>query len=162
MFKKLQQQIQDNLDKILKKSEHLYYVNVDREKVWEAYLDGYPQELRQEHVCNSCKSFIRQYAGIVGIIDNKRVSIWDNLNVDEEYKESINNLKNYIKSLKISSTFYAESAKCGTLSSYDATADVTWHHLSLIIPERLVRVVITEDMKRQIQSHNTNLVGSIS
>ena len=162
MFKKLQQQLQDNLDKILKKSEHLYYVNVNREKVWEEYLNGYPEETRQEFVCNCCKSFIRQYAGIVGIIDNKRVSIWDNLNVDEEYRESINNLKNYIKSLNISSTFYTESAKCGTLSTYDATADVTWHHLSLIIPERLVRVVITEDMKRQIQSHNTNLVGSMS
>lgn len=146
MFKKLQQQLQDNLDKILKKSEYLYYVNIDREKVWEEYLNGYPEETRQEFVCNCCKSFIRQYAGIVGIIDNKKVSIWDNnINIDEEYKASISNLKNYIKSLNISNTFYAESVKCGTVSNYDPTADVTWNHFALTIPAQFVKRADTID-----------------
>ena len=86
MFKTLQKQVQDNFQNILKSTSHLFYVDIDREKVWEEYLSGYPEENRQEHNCNCCKSFLRQYAGIVGIIDGKTVSIWDNLNVDNEYK----------------------------------------------------------------------------
>ena len=77
-FNELKRQVRANFDKMAK-DQQLFYVGIDRTEVWDAYLDGFSDEERQGHNCNCCKSFLRQYAGIVGIINNKRVSIWDNL-----------------------------------------------------------------------------------
>ena len=64
MFNELKQKVRENFDKMAK-DPHLFYVTVDRDKVWELYLSGFEDsEERQHHNCNACKSFLRQYAGI--------------------------------------------------------------------------------------------------
>jgi len=139
MFKIVKQQLQDNFQKMLSLSEHLFYVTIDREVIWDNYLQAFELEEQQSHNCNCCKSFLRQYAGIISIIDGKRVSIWDNMEVPDEYKASILNLSNYIHSLPITDVFVNESSKCGTAENFDAVRQVTWNHFALVLPNKFVK-----------------------
>ena len=38
---------------------------------------------RQSHTCNCCRQFIKPYGNVVAIVNNKLVSIWDSLVLDE-------------------------------------------------------------------------------
>ena len=59
MFKDLKKQVQDNFQNMLSLSEHLFYVTIDRDGVWEKYLEGFVEEERQGHNCNLLKKSIK-------------------------------------------------------------------------------------------------------
>lgn len=138
MFRTVKQQVQDNFQKMLFLSDQLFYVTIDRDTIWEKYLLGFIEEEQQGHNCNACKSFLRQYAGIVAIVDGKRVSLWDNIDCDVEYVESIGRLKDYIHSLPITDVFLNEFAKCGTDKNHDSVRDITWEHFFIELPSKFV------------------------
>ena len=47
--------------------------------LWNTYLNSFPEDLRQEHVCYCCFSFFKYYGSIVGVdpVTLEKVSIWD-------------------------------------------------------------------------------------
>lgn len=138
MFIELKKKLQDNFKELSKNV--LFYVAIDRDKIWEEYLNGFFEADRQGNNCNCCKSFLRQYGGIVGIVDGKTVSIWDNLNLDpgSEYFISVENLKRYIHSLPITDVFYNEFAKCGTDKNLGKDHSVVWNHFYIELPKQFV------------------------
>lgn len=137
MFNELKQKVRENFDKMAK-DPHLFYVTVDRDKVWELYLSGFedPEE-RQHHNCNACKSFLRQYAGIVAIRDNKVVSMWDDIEVPG-FEKSVQSIRRYIHSLPITDIFYNEFRKCGTDKNFDMVRQVEWTHFYIELPDKFV------------------------
>ncbi len=137
MFKHIKQQVNDNFQRLLL-AEQLFYVSIDRDEVWSKYIDAFSDETKQSHNCNCCKSFLRQYAGIVAIIGGKRVSIWDNIDADDDYKASITNLQVYINSLPVTDVFLNEFSSCGTDMNYDAKNDVNWEHFHIDLPAKYV------------------------
>lgn len=150
MFSDLNDLLIKNIDKLQKGG--LYKVDVDRDKIFQLYLDGFDEEYRQEHNCNCCKSFIRQYGGIVSIIDNKVVSIWDNINAPDKYAKSLENLSQYIHSLAISSVFYNNSTECGTKQSFDKKRGLVWKHFYFSLNSRF----ITNDIGEKSNLDNTS------
>jgi len=140
MFSRFNEQLNKNFSEIAA-TGNIFYVDVDRDLVFSIYLSSFPEYTRQEFNCNCCKSFLRQYAGIVTIVNNKIVSIWDNLQVPERYVTAVNNLSNYIHSLPISSIFLTESRKCGVSKNWDAKRDVFWEHFHLTAPKNNVKKI---------------------
>lgn len=136
MFDQLKQQVQDNFKKL--SEQPLFYVTIDRDVIWERYLMGFAEENRQSHNCNCCKSFLRQWSGIVAVIDRKKVSIWDNIITDSEYQNSVDRVRRYIQSLPITDTFLSELQKCGTDKNWDPKTSVTWTHFYLQLPSQYV------------------------
>ena len=135
-FIKFNKQVKDNFDTLSK--GQLFVVPIDRDVIFERYLDGFPDaETRQHHNCNCCKSFLRQYAGVVGVVNNKMVSIWDGIENDE-YQTVVDNLKNYIHSLEISDVFLTDSPNCGTAKTYDRKRDINWDHFYVKAPSKFV------------------------
>lgn len=51
-----------------------------------------PEDERQSHTCNCCRQFIKPYGNVVAIVNNKLVSIWDSLVLDEPYATVARNL----------------------------------------------------------------------
>ena len=136
MFLNLKKQLQDNFAEL---SKHpLLYVDIDRDLVFEKYLTGFTEDTVQSHTCNSCKSFLRQYAGIVVVVNNQKISIWDNIIADSEYQQSVDNIKNYIHSLPITDVFLAGSKKCGTNQNKDSVRNVVWDHFYIEVPASYV------------------------
>ena len=134
-MKEIQQKMQKQLKEMSKGT--LFQVNIDRDKVFQIYLDSFSEESRQYYNCNCCKSFLRQYAGIVSIADNKMVSIWD-FESTEEYKEAVTNLRKYAKSLPISSLFFSEEKNCGVEKNLDSKREVIWDHFFVKMDSKFV------------------------
>jgi len=138
MFKDLKKSIMSHFDEM--QSTTLFTVEVDKDKIYQLYLDGFDNpDIKQEHTCNCCKSFLRQFAGIVTIVDNKVVSIWDNIQVPKEYTKSISNLKKYIHSLPIHSIFLYDSKNCGTDKNLDVKDDVIWEHFFIQLTNKFIK-----------------------
>lgn len=137
MFTKLQKQIQGQFAKMVKAGT-LYRVAADRDKIWEAYLNAYPEELRQEHNCNCCKSFIRQYGGVVSIKDGVISTLWD-VEPDAIYAEPIKALKKYVTDLAIEGVFFSEFTKAGVEKNLDKVRNVIWNHFYLEFPKEFVK-----------------------
>lgn len=135
MFTDLKKRVKDNFDKM--SMSELFYVTIDRDAIWEQYLSGFPENERQEHNCNCCKSFIRQYGGIVAIINGTKVSMWDEVEVDG-YTDAIANLSEYVKSLPITDVFINGFTKCGTDKNPDKVRNVIWQHFYIELPSKFV------------------------
>jgi hypothetical protein len=77
----------------------LFRVKLSGDKIWELYLKNFKPEdnpvfrdpSSSEYNCNNCKNFIRRYGNVVGIVDNKIVSMFsvDYDQVPDEYKASL-------------------------------------------------------------------------
>ena len=133
MFNDLKLKIQKKF-KDLADTGKLFYVEIDREKIWECYIEGFTDPLeKQGHNCNCCKSFLRQYGGLVTIVDNKVQSIWD-IEVEELYEASIKNLRQYIHSLPITDVYQNSFDSLGTDKNLDKVKSVTWNHFFVKLP----------------------------
>ncbi len=117
----------------------LFQVELDRDKVWQIYLDAFPADKKQENTCNCCKSFLRQYGGVVGIKDNQMVTLWDWTTDDPEYAAPIKAVGDYIRSLPIKGVFYNPFAKCGTEKNPDVKRGIIWEHFYIQIPNSCVK-----------------------
>lgn len=142
MFINIKKQIKDNFEQLSKNKEKLFYVEIDREKAFDLYLLGFddPEE-RQRHNCNCCKSFIRQYGGIVTIENNKVKSIWDVEPADELYVKPIQNLSKYIHSLPVTDVFYNSFPKLGTDFNVATTKEgntVQWNHFHVVLDRKFI------------------------
>jgi hypothetical protein len=135
-FTSLKAPLMENFNKRFKDLP-LFTVELDRDKIVETYLSSFPEELRQEHNCSCCKSFLRQFAGIVTIQENKMVTLWDNLQV-EGFQDVINNINEYVHSLPISSTLLTDAKKAGTDKNTDPKTNITWQHFFLELPNNVV------------------------
>lgn len=109
------------------------YKAVDRDKIVEIFLSGFTEEQRQEFNCSSCKSFLRQIGGVVGLVNNKPVSIFD-VEVDELYQPSTTALKEYVDSLPITDYFLYPAKVAGVDVNFDSERDLMWNHFFLEIP----------------------------
>jgi len=59
-FIHLQEAVRANLAKLYSKDTRgrLYAVTVDRDRIWQEYLSGFPEEDRQSHDCSCCRRFL--------------------------------------------------------------------------------------------------------
>ena len=146
MFTELKHALRRNFER-MSKTGPLFYVTIDRDKIFAEYLAGFPTpELRQEHTCNCCKSFLRQFGGIVAIEAGRPVSIWDGLESTPGYEQPITQLQQYIHSLLITDILLVDTAAAsqtgviGTDKSFDPKINSNWEHFSVMVPSRFLAV----------------------
>lgn len=139
MFSEVKQKVKEQFDLMCKGQTHLYTVNPDRDKIWELYLEGFEETVKQGHNCNCCKSFLRQYGGIVVIKNNQLCSVWD-IEVGEEYAQSIKNVREYVKSLPVKDVFLNTFAGLGTDKNTAQTENgpVVWTHFHVTLPKEFI------------------------
>jgi hypothetical protein len=138
MFKDIKNKVQKRFNE-LQENGPLFYVGVDKEKIWDIYLNAFPAQHKQENTCNCCKSFIRQFACIVGIKDNKILTLWDFECDDPEYSASVKALRNYIVSLPIENKFLNSFPKLGTDKTPDVKRSIVWEHYFVTLPSSAVK-----------------------
>lgn len=154
MFVDIREKMQAHFNQMLK--SQLYYINIDRDKIWETYLNAFQEENRQSNNCNCCKAFLRQLGGIVNIKNNKIVSIWDFNPEDEEYNDSIKALSSYVHSLPITDVFLNDNAFSGTNKNFDSKMNAYWNHFYLKIPR--IYISTRADSVKAEKRDNFNLL----
>ena len=135
-FQEIKEAFQKNFDNLTPGKEW-FLVDVNKDELWDTYLNSFPQELRQQHTCNSCCQFIKSYGGLVTINqDLTLTSIWD-FDVPSPFKEVVNNLKALVESKPIENVFRTHNKQLGTdfnLQTLESGTVIRWHHWSLTTP----------------------------
>jgi len=133
--KDLRRRFDDMLDRSKSPGHALLVVKYDRDEIWNAYLNGFPEEHRQEHNCNCCKSFIRQIGGVVLLTPGLDViSIWDK----DSPSPGVRGLAAYIEGRPIAGLFFHDSPHGGTDRSPDKVRNVIWEHFHVEVPRKYV------------------------
>ena len=145
-FKPFSKQIKENFDK-MSKSE-LYEVDLEKDELWELYLKSFPEgtnliyKERTTHDCNCCKNFIRDVGSVVSIENGKLVSIWDNVNLGNEYDIVSQALSDLVKSKLIVNKFTHFQSTSGAEVSRQLLPDSSvknWNHFYCSIPSSFVK-----------------------
>lgn len=139
-FKKFKIQMQQHFQLFIAGQSKLYVTDIDKDLIWNTYLQSFPEEERQGYNCNCCKQFLRPYGNLVAIVDNKVKSIWD-FECDEMFKIVINNLNNLVISAPIKDVFVTKFAKLGTDFNHQQLETgeiIKWNHFHLVLPKTFI------------------------
>lgn len=143
----MRNKLMENFAEITKDVTHLFEVNVDKDEMWNLYLDSFPagtNEIyreRREHDCSCCRHFIKSIGNAVVIKDNKVTTIWDFRTNDSTYQPVLNALASFIKSHVVSDVYVSKFKKIGTMKNYEEMEDGhmhEWTHFFLELPDKFV------------------------
>ena len=147
IFTEMRDRLIENFNKMTGDITHLFEVNVDKDEMWNLYLDSFPagtNEIyreRREHDCSCCRQFIKAIGNAVIIKDNKITTIWDFRTDDTTYQPVLDALSAFIKSHAVSDIWISKFKKIGTLQNYEEMEDGhihEWSHFFLELPDKFV------------------------
>jgi hypothetical protein len=146
-FKKMKEQMQKNFLEVINGQDVLYVTDVEKDVIWNTYLNAFPPEEMQFHNCNSCRQFLKPFANVVAIENNKLVSIWD-FECEAPFDQVVKSLNDLVTSAPIKNVFVSKLKKLGTDFNHEEKEDgnlIRWEHFHLMLPDRLV----TRDSKSE-------------
>lgn len=146
-FTEMRDKLIENFNEMSKDATHLFEVNVDKDEMWNLYLDSFPEGTneiyreRREHDCSCCRHFIKSVGNAVVIKNNKVTTIWDFRTNDSTYQPVLDALANFIKSHMVSDIYVSKFKKIGTMSNYEEMENGRmheWSHFFLELPDKFV------------------------
>lgn len=139
-FIQFKQAFQNSFQNFVKDQQHLYIVDVDKDLLWTTYLQSFPESIRQEFNCNSCRQFIKNYGNLVRINRDYSIStFWEFSIEDAVYQNVVNNLTTLVKDSIIKDVFITDTTKLGCDYNFQDTESGTikWNHLFYRLPGTL-------------------------
>ena len=146
-FTTMRNMLMEHFAEMTKDVTHLFEVNVDKDEMWNLYLDSFPagtNEIyreRREHDCSCCRQFVKTIGNAVVVKDNKITTIWDFRTDDSTYQPVLDALSAFIKSHAVSDIYVSKFNKIGTLQNYEEMEDGhmhEWTHFFLDLPDKFV------------------------
>lgn len=146
-FTEMRNKLMGNFNEMVKDVDHLFEVSVDKDELWNLYLDSFPagtNEIYKErrwHDCNCCRQFIKTIGNAVVIRNNQITTIWDFRTDDSTYQPVLDALSSFIKSHAVSDIFVSKFKKIGTLQNYEELENgkvQEWTHFYLELPDKFV------------------------
>ena len=146
-FTEMRNKLMENFNEMVKDVDHLFEVAVDKDELWNLYLDSFPagtNEIYRErrwHDCSCCRQFIKTIGNAVVIRNNQITTIWDFRTDDNTYQPVLDSLSSFIKSHAVSDIFVSKFKKIGTLQNYEELENgkvQEWTHFYLELPDKFV------------------------
>ena len=146
-FTEMRDQLMKNFKEMTKDVDHLFEVAVDKDEMWNLYLNSFPSgtnEIYRErrwHDCSCCRQFIKTIGNAVVIKNGKIITIWDFRTDDSTYQPVLDALSTFIKSHAVSDIYVSKVKKIGTLKNYEELENgkvQEWTHFYVELPDNLV------------------------
>lgn len=146
-FTEMRDKLREHFNEIVKDVDHLFEVSVDKDELWNLYLDSFPvgtNEIYRErrwHDCSCCRQFIKTVGNVVVIKNGTITTIWDFRTDDSTYQPVLDALSNFIKSHVVSDIYVSKFKKIGTLQNYEEMENgkvQEWTHFYVELPDNLV------------------------
>ena len=145
-FKIFSEKIKENFEEMVRESNCLFEVDVDKNEIWDTYLDSYPHgsneifRERRENDCSACKSFVRNIGKAVTIEDNVIKTIWGFDVGDPVYQKVLDGMDTYIKSKIVNNIYHSKFRNVGISVNRESTDNgiIEWHHLNVTLPSNMV------------------------
>lgn len=135
MFKSVKKQVLDQFNTMVATGGMLFITDAWKEAMWDAYLEGFPEDEKQHHNCNCCRQFIKRYGSIVVIKDNKLMTVWDFVPTEMLYMPSVKAMGDIVRASVIRDRFVNDTHKLGTDKNTDIDTGVTWEHFYVEAPK---------------------------
>ncbi len=143
-FIKFKEVLQNRFAEISKEATHLFEVNVDKDELWNKYLDSFPAGTnkiyreRREHDCSCCRQFIKNIGNAVVIKDNEVHTIWELNFGDKVYQPVCDALDSFVKSHMVTDVYVSKLKKIGTDFNYEDMNGKMhkWDHFFLELPDK--------------------------
>ena len=78
------------------------------DRLWAAYIEALPPEVRQHYTCHSCRRFIQRFGGLVGINPSTGVAVpllWDPKSVPELFRGAFERLDQLVQQARVIGVF---------------------------------------------------------
>ena len=145
-FLKFKKALQDHFNEMQKDVTHLFEVNVDKDELWNIYLDSFPAGTnnifreRREHDCSCCRQFIKNIGAAVIIKDNQVHTIWELELNDSTYQPVCDALDAFVKAHKVTDIYTTTFQKMGTDFNFEEIDGRShrWDHFFLELPSKFV------------------------
>ena len=146
-FTEMRNKLMENFNEMTKDVDHLFEVAVNKDELWNLYLDSFPagtNEIYRErrwHDCSCCRQFIKTIGNVVVIKNGEIITIWDFRTDDSTYQPVLDALSSFIKSHAVSNIFVSKFKKIGTLQNYEELENgkvKEWSHFYLELPDKFV------------------------
>lgn len=146
-FKNFKKALQDNFKVISEDSAHLFEVDLDKDELWNLYLDSFPAGTnevyreRREYDCSCCRQFIKTIGNVVSVKDNKINTIWDFETDSSTFQPVVKTLSDYVKSKAVKDVWVNKFNKIGTDNNFEQLKDssvIEWDHFYLELPNQFV------------------------
>ena len=146
-FNELKGLFQENFQRLTKDATHLFEVNLDKDELWNLYLDSFPEGTneiyreRREYDCSCCRHFVKNIGNAVVISNNEVKSIWDFNTGDTKFQPVLNALSSYIKSKAVSDIWANKFKNVGTDRNFEQLENEevrNWDHFYLELPNKFV------------------------
>jgi hypothetical protein len=147
IFREFRDLLQGHVLKLMEDAQFLFVTAVDRDVLWETYLDSFPEGTneiyreRREHDCSCCRHFIKSFGNVVSIKDNKIVSIWDFETGESTYGVVTRAMAELVKSEKVVDVFVTDESGFGTVQSFEKRENGEvhkWDHFRVDLPKSTV------------------------
>lgn len=149
-FEDLRVALKKHVDEMMETYGLLYEVDLDKDSLWNTYLDVIPPEhnkiykSRREYDCSTCRHFVKNVGNVVAIkhdYDNRLIieTVWDFTTSDERWNNVCRYMSEMVKSHRICGVFKTDLRNAGVdkTPSYDEDGNVImWRHMSVTIPEK--------------------------
>lgn len=140
------EKLQKHFMEMTKDADKLFEVNVDKDKLWDTYLDSFAPGTnnifreRREHDCTCCKQFIRTIGAAVVVKNNKMESIWDVDMSGTIYDPVVRALSTLIHESKVVDVFVSHFKKIGTDKNFEMINGRShqWDHFYMELPTKFV------------------------
>jgi hypothetical protein len=146
-FKQFKEVFLEHVETMLKDQQVLFTVDVDKDKLWELYLDSFPPgtneiyKEKREFDCSCCRHFVKEFGNVVTIHNNQLMSIWDFGVVSTTYQPVVAALSTFVKAHPVNNVFITKVSQIGTSSNNVLQEDGsvhTWSHFAVELPSRFV------------------------
>ena len=145
-FMKFKKALQNRFSKMQKDADHLYEMDVDKDILWNTYLDSFPAgtnkmfRQRREYDCSCCRQFIKNIGAVIAIKDGKIYTLWEEVTDDAVYRPVCEALNTYVKAQKVKDVYISEFSKIGTDHNFEEIDGKShrWDHFFLELPSKYV------------------------
>ncbi len=146
-FKMVKEKLQENFKVLTEGVDQLFEVEVDKDEMWELYLNSFPQgtneifRKRRSEDCSCCRRFVKNIGNVVVIKDNEIHTIWDFETGEEKYQPVFKVMNDYIKAKTITNVFITKDKLIGLDKNkelLDSGETLTWEHYHLILENKFV------------------------
>lgn len=146
-FVEFRKAFQKHFEDMSRGVNRLYEVNVDKDILWNLYLDSFPTgsnnifRKRREFDCSCCRHFIKTFGNVVTIKNGVLTTVWDFNTGDEVYQPVIDALSAFIKAYDVTDVYYTNTGRIGVPMNYEHCEDgsiLTWDHFCVDLPGTFV------------------------
>ena len=138
--------MQKHFENEMKGCTRLYTVNVDKDEMWNLYLDSFLPgtnvlfRKRREYDCSCCRHFLKSIGAAVAIKDGTVHTIWEFEAGSPEFQNVCDALDAFVKRNVISDIYVSKFKRVGTAHNYEEINGRShkWTHMVLDLPDSWV------------------------